>query len=539
MKFGRNALCRLGALIFLISLTLPTRGNFLDNILKDDEERVTEYYNECLEIIEFGVGNSYEASCFKSYHHFNTSISKYYKRSHIKDEVRISSFNMLNPGAGSSFFKDYEILAKIINNYDLVTAQELLPLVSKDQRSNQRILKFLKKSNKELLELVRRRDAESDFSLEDEIEKLKKTMIKARSLYRVPGYLKILSELRKTDPSWSLILSPAGDSAKRRSIHEFVGFFYRGSTVAPKINEHCQKFSKKSFGMNFACFPSFGRGWLGRNVRQVFSRRPFMGSFISGSFDFTIITTHVSFNAPKEVDRRDAILAAAFNVTDFDNIGEGVNSVNYARFAEVKVILEIMSKVRDESKEKDMMFMGDLNLESSNPYWRHVLPLFPNMEIYVDEPTTISSQYRRNDGSKTNGLASNFDHVLIDPTVSKNCLSHNGDIEVSVDSFITDSSNDLFNERYLLREHDSLRPLYNSGAKKVHLLKLFDEYVESLYTIKRNKIALDFSKRELEEDTQNFKRRILDEQFQEATFYKIYKEVISDHLPISFKCKTR
>ena len=95
MKNRINALCRLGSLIFLISLTLPVLGSSLSDRLLDDEKRVTEYYKECVEIKDYGIRTEFEVSCFRNYHHFNTDNSKFYKSREVKKEIRILENQLL------------------------------------------------------------------------------------------------------------------------------------------------------------------------------------------------------------------------------------------------------------------------------------------------------------------------------------------------------------------------------------------------------------------------------------------------------------
>ena len=51
----------------------------------------------------------------------------------------MGSFNVLHPGSKKSRFKDMEIVAKIMDKWDIVAVQELLPLVSIDYKNNRRV----------------------------------------------------------------------------------------------------------------------------------------------------------------------------------------------------------------------------------------------------------------------------------------------------------------------------------------------------------------------------------------------------------------
>ena len=45
--------------------------------------------------------------------------------------------------------------------------------------------------------------------------------------------------------SWSLLLSPNGEAAKAEHTQELLGFFYRGRSVRPVINEYCKETNGK------------------------------------------------------------------------------------------------------------------------------------------------------------------------------------------------------------------------------------------------------------------------------------------------------
>jgi hypothetical protein len=102
----------------------------------------------------------------------------------------------------------------------------------------------------------------------------------------------------------------------------------------------------------------------------------------------------------------------------------------------MKVIMEIMNRVRRESREKDVIFLGDKNLEFDNPQWKNILNSFSGGELFVDKPTTLSMPYRLSDGTLTNGTASDYDHIVMDLYHSSECRKSNGDLSARVGNFI-------------------------------------------------------------------------------------------------------
>lgn len=506
-----------------------------------DWRRTEAYYQECLSIRSWVVSGQYQAECYTNYHHFNSGASRYYEPQKRGPWVEMAAFNLWHPGSNSSPYKDYELVAGLMNGYDIVAAMELLPSVGRDYEHNQRVRSFVESAPEMIANLESRYQQSPSADIAERIVQLKSDLKEAPALYRIPDYLVLLNELRKLDPSWALILAPSGEAADEAYVQELVGFYYRGRSVKPNINEHCQKFKKKRHGPSFACYPKLTKSWLGTNIREVFSRRPFLGSFVSGEFDFTLLTSHIVFTSPSNEEEMKSILEPSFGVSHYEELGTGATKANYARLGEMKAITKIMNKLRNESKEKDIIFLGDTNLEADNDQWAKILDSFPGGELFIDSPTTLTMPYRLTDGSLTNGLASDYDHIIMDTSETTECLKANGKLSPRVGNFLQGNMKKRIHSRYLYRRADAVPGLLESSEagrkRRESSVANYRSRLEGRRTVKRNKIVFDDHR--LEELVREFDERVFLSQVTEDEFYKVYKEVISDHLPVYFSCRNR
>lgn len=528
--------------IFILLLSASVLGNETAKSRRlglQDFRRTEDYYQECLSIKSWVVSGQYKAECYTNYHHFNSSaVERYYRGNSGSKWVEMAAFNLWHPGSNSSPYKDYELVAKIMNGYDIVAAMELLPSVGRDYEHNQRVRKFVEDGPELVAKLEQRYEVKPTPTMAKRLVDLKADLKKAPSLYRIPDYLVLLDELRKLDPSWALILAPSGESADEDFVQELVGFYYRAKTVKPKINEHCQRFKKRRHGPSVACYPKLTKAWLGKSIREVFSRRPFLGSFESGDFDFTLITSHIVYRSPDDAEEMAGILEPSFGVSDYRELGAGVTGVtkdNYARLAEMKIIMEIMERLRAESKEKDVIFLGDTNLESSNDQWANILNSFPGGELFIDEPTTLSMQLELSDGTRTNGLANDYDHIIMDTKETDECLKSNGKLSPRVGNFLEGRTKRMIQSRYLYRKPGTTQKNPAAESKRQQMVQAYRERLEHRYTIKYNRVVVD--EHRLEELVREFDERVFLSQLEEDNFYRFYKEVISDHLPVYFSCR--
>jgi len=533
-----------------------------------DIEVRNDYRKECLEIKSF-VDHKYNVSCKYNYHHFNSSAyrSKYNRTKALNNEkVRIAGFNVYHPGMSKTRYKDYRRIAEIIDNFDVIGVTELLPLVSGDLKNNQDIVKFLKDAPIEAKELraqikvlTDRTDARSLKKMKElmaQLDSIETDMRRVKELYRLPGYLEILEALhqRKDGKEWALILSPRGEAAKETNVQELVGYFYRSSVVKPKVNKYCKEIRSANQGTPIACIPNMGKKMLGDSKKDIFSRRPFLAEFISGKFSFALLSSHVVYNSPTEPDLMENILQKSFGVSHYDELGIGMNKANYARFAEVKVTLDFMEQLRTRFNQEDVILIGDLNLSHENQFWESVLPAMPGAKIYVNELSTISDKLKDSSGVPTNGLANPFDHFIFDENITSECVSPNSrKVEAKVVSFYEGRVAGNVKRTYRVRKESMRDGMFVKDTSKYNRVeriyvtpyKTGDKLIETIgrksirvgsKTIKTKGIITD--SKSMEKYVEDFYERVLDSQFDPDSYYEYYRQLISDHMPISMDCQT-
>jgi hypothetical protein len=332
----------------------------------DDRSKINLTKNECLKIKEYIVGSKFQVVCDSQYLHFNPTN----KNKLVRSSYKIANYNLLHPGTSKTLFKDYKLMAQIINEFDVVSVQEVLSVIGHDLDVNEQINEFI------------------DDDAISESDKLK-----AKNIYRMPGYLKLLLELKKLDPTWGLLLSPRGDSALIGSVEELLGYFYRGSIASLRSNKYCEEVNKfKSAEKSYACIVSF-------NLKNKFvSRRPFLASFNIGSKDLTLLTSHVVYNYSGTQEDLDELISIVFGVESIGEIGEGINSINVARYAEVKLSLDFLSKYSSKYLDKKVIFLGDLNLIPENEYWKNLLG--NKYSLLISDETTLSPQRFNKNGEE-------------------------------------------------------------------------------------------------------------------------------------------
>lgn len=537
-----------------------------------DHQKNIEFRQNCERVEDFNVKGRYEVDCFHNYHHYNSdAFEEHYNffRARHYGEVRIGSFNLWHPGTSKSGLKDYKLLAKVVDQWDVLAAQELLPVVGEDLRHNEDVSDFLQEAPQLLRDLKRDLNSSTGserLELKKRIEKLENDMALAPELYRSPGYLKLLDELRKIDPSWSLMLAPRGEAAESFHVQELTGFYYRSSRVQPVVNDHCQDYPEKTRnGKPYACIPNFYEGFMGKNVAPAFSRRPFMASFRSAKFDFTLLSSHVIFSSPREDDQMSTIMKAAFEKPTYEDLGEGFNLQTYARFAEIKLTLDFMQRYNHRYRNSNLIFAGDMNIESSNSFWPDVLKSLDGGELFVEEMTSMSQLRFRAGNEPTLGLASNYDHFIFSPKQTPEC---DGDSAKAFNFYTSWVANWIDDEYIIRRERfknlpgdktddliydglepefeDRIRPLdfsaydqyeLRAGARQ-KIRKKVEGYTDLLkrrLTIRDNQIVWDDHR--FEQRLQIYQNRIFFDQLEDRTYYRVFFELLSDHFPISMNCK--
>lgn len=478
------------------------------------------------------VKNTMKTSCYTNYHHYNSNAASFYKDNQSK--VKIGGFNLWHPGSANTAYKDFDLLAKTINKVDVLGAVELLPLVGSDKKNNLFVTNFIKKAPALIASLKTKISNTTNISVKTKLVKklniLTQDYKKAPNIFRSTGYLKILFALRKLDKSWALILSPRGESAKKTGIQELVGFFYRGRIVKPVVNEHCKEFKNAGDGVPYGCVPNLWKSFMGRDVTKVFSRRPFLSSFKSGKFDFTLVASHVIFGSPSDAASMKKILIPTFGVSSYTSLGRGFSKKTYARYAEVKTTMEFMNEYRKQYKEQDVIYVGDMNLEASDKRLQEMLLDMPGAKLKITDKTTITvRKYDSKTGKATNGVASSYDHFVYDPRASNEC---SGAKKIS---FYSGDIRQYVHKNYIVRDRNLNIP--SEGKIKIKLaLAKYKSKLDRLRTISKNKIIQD--KRNYQRKLDNYKKWVFTDQTDVKNFYRVYKQLMSDHMAIAMSCTT-
>lgn len=534
--------------------------------LQEDRDKIALAKVECENLKVFGNMANTTYTCGDDYFHFESN-TKQKPSTQAVGTVKISNFNILHPGTSKTLFKDYKFVAKIVNRFDILSANELLATVGSDASFNRSLAKFLndgplliEKYQKEMASAKTPRQAE----LKAKIKKLKEDLALAPSLYKVPGYYKLLKELRALDASWSLVLSPRGDSLLLGSVEEYVGFYYRKSRVNLKDNPYCAQ--KKSGTQSSACLITM-RGDFGLgDVGATFSRRPMVVSFTTGSMNFTYLSSHLVFNAYGDEQRMSDLLQTAFGTDVFEEIGLGINEENYARWVEMTLISKWMNGFKKKFPQEKLLFGGDTNLDPNLGLWDKVLKNYHAIDAVIGntEKTTISPRRFNSKKEETLGLANSYDHFLYKKSDFPNCK------EPKSFNFMNNEIAQQIKDKYFVRDdlnliqeqsqyHSALLnnppadgaeedtdpvdtgdiqldyKLTRQNEKKMNLL--LDSYqaeLEKDFLIRNSELVIDQAKNA--EKLEAYKVRVFMKQLTNLNFYKVYQEVISDHLPIYMDC---
>lgn len=554
-------------LIILISIVSFSATAEADSVYHS-KQRV-ELLKEC-QNNKLYLDRTYNIYCGKDFHHYNsTAYKKFYSRTAaIKNgKVKISEFNALHPGMGKSRFKDYKKVAQIINQFDIIGVTELISLMSADLSNNKTVISFLETTPnliKDLKKQIRSLETSINNSrrnrtakkrelslLKKKLLQIKEDMPDVKSLYRTPGYLKILDELHKlrSGSSWALVLSPSGEGSATTPVPELTGYYYRSNIVKPKKNSYCKA---------IACTVKMNAEDMGEDKRDAFARRPFMGEFISGKFSFALITSHVLFDEPNSIEVQETILRKAFNVSDYRELGIGASKDKYARFAEVKMTLDfIQSYIKTRGSQKDTIFMGDLNLESTNKFWPKVLSSWKGSKLFVEGKTTVSKARFDKDGIDTFGKSSNYDHFIFDPKVTKECIkSSTKSIDGGVYDFINGKISGYLNRIYKVRNenYNSRTQSYQKNEKRYKkalqrfvdpksngsnpIMTIGTKYV-TIGKYRMKSVGIIEDKVETKKYAIYFKERIMDSQLIDKTYYYYFMQLLSDHYPIHMSCTTK
>lgn len=552
----------------LIILTFAYSALSLSYFEVKDLHRFKE---ECQNNIKFTSPN-YEIDCGRNFHHYNSKARV--RPSNRRQTVKISHFNALHPGMSKTRFKDYHLVAKMLSQFDIIAVTELIPSMSNHLQTNRKVADFAKEMP---LEIKRHEDIVKKLEIEQSyrhsivrdrelhlqrmiIKNIKKDLNRLNDVYKAPGYLRILNELRALNDgnNWSLILSSSPEGRESNSTKELVGFYYRANLVAPVKNKYCANRNLTNGSQAYACHPLFDRKDLGQDKSFIMSRRPFMASFKAGKFETTLLAAHSIFDSPNlGTPWMEKVLMAAFGEKSSEDLPLGINRGNFARYSELKVTLEFIQRQLSRSRE-DIVLLGDFNLESKNLFMDEVVKTWQGAKIFIDKKTSVLDyRYQEHRGRKipTYGVASNYDHFFLDPIKTKECMSSPNTLNGDVFNFLNlPASEDFIGKKYKVRiDNNNGRGPYRIDRNKYN--RLIRDFVDPMrlgtkpiLTIGRKKftyqgkysrtsLAIIPDDREMQEQSVHFISRVLESQKVDESYYYFYVQVISDHLPIYMTCE--
>lgn len=436
------------------------------------------------------------------------------------ENIKLGSFNIIRIGQAQTRFKRNDFVAQIINQWDLVTVVEIMTMGSESLAHNENIDTLA---------------ASLDASARD----------KAESSYEIPRYLPILAELRKMDPSWSLIMSPRGTGETTAS-YEYTGFFYRNGMIQNAKTAFC--------GDKRGCLTPISR----ENFENLVSRSPFVARFKSGKLDFNAAGLHLRFRAPandcasgtapKKGEKKcvDYSRAEKDIVNDYLKVS-GKTKINKedARYLELAVAHRVL-----ETSPEDVLLMGDFNLEfkdRTKDLWKFAVG---HEHVLVQEKTSISG---------LNGLANEYDHFVYVP---KDKLAKCNAASAKSFNFILDLDNPTTDvpalkdlSQFMLKRKskpaDLLREFKDQIANQTMIesctkksctsTSRYDEAMAKKLVCLYERNVLDKTDLKCTEETAEGEDAEEDSGASTAKKqpYKVYHELISDHIPIEMECSTK
>lgn len=481
------------------------------------KEGIQSNMDECHDIQEFVLNSDQHQQgkqvieCNDLYHHYNAHAWKEFQSP--DSEIKIGSYNIWNLGSNQTRFKDLELNAKMLNQWDIIAVSELVRTTSTKRKTN----------------LAIRMQYDSGELTQEE----------ASFNYHRPGYIDLLLKLQEVskDPSWALIIAPYAQSKSQ----EMVGFYYRASKVKPKKTPYCQSVKQwienhGGVGTNdlYGCSPE-----LDSQRESMISRKPFIASFYSNNFDFTYLGAHLIFNSPNpETLEEMSQKILATGEEEVDTYFSTLSSQYKARFTELKIILEVMKEISDSSSEKDIILGADFNLENKlfhrgkfDP-WSEVLKAYPGAMVYNDLETSVSVKLSQK------GLSNNYDHFVFNPSSASECLKNNSAPNLTVFYFHKDDSYKPLDSNDPSWDDFTPYLIDSDQEEKIALyLQNLKMKIEQERYIQRNELA-PLEEEEISAILEMARRNLFKTQLREATHFEVFKQLYSDHYPIYMNCST-
>lgn len=448
--------------------------------------------DDCMQFeVLYARSGNLAADCTYNYIHYYPKNYNPAVAEKTKGLLRIGSFNLFHLGDNQSPMKNLSLVAKIMNQWDVVGAQEMMPLPTEWAAANQKIFDFI----------IKNRD----------------NVVFPHPQWQVttPGYLNLLHEMQKLDPSWALILQPMPEGEGTSG--EMAGFFYRSGRVRLKDWGYCPQNNVTELKSNTHLYNYGCLAQVSEDQRRLMSRVGFTAFFQAGNFDFIGITTHVRFRpADQDLDRK---AQEASICQDHQNPSKcKVADEFVGRFYEIQAVVRQIQSIKEIARDQDVIFMGDFNIEfadKNKALWAAALKEAPGYQVTQIAPTTLSI--------KSAKMSSNYDHFIFNPKTTKEC-----DVTSIKDFNFTDVEN---SSEPLKKE---IARFLNPAIQSV-LLSDAREQLETLtkFQLGKNTGLRPLNNKEKEGMAKSFADSI---ERMKANKYGALLELISDHIPVEMDC---
>ncbi len=482
--------------VFLVSLFWTND----EKIVKTEFLSLAEYrgpIDDCLNInLLYSHEKNILSECTKNYLHFFPSQELRNRNNPARpnDQISLGSFNMFHLGDNLSSLKNFSLVAEIVYQCDVVAAQEFMPLPNDDANLNTKIADHIKR-----------------------LGPAAKIPFEPWSV-RTPGYLSVLIELQKLDSSWSLIMqaSPAGEG----STGEMAGYFYRSARVQLAEWKYCPaenniNLNTNVVGKSLGCVVQIPKA-----QQKLISRTAFAAHFISSDFTFVALTSHIRYrpvDTVPELKAQQKTLCSLY--VDPKNCKFAKEDVG--RYYEVYTVSEQIKSIQQKSKIKNVIFMGDFNLEinpATNEFWRAALKHSVGLMPFQKGLSTLSTKSKK--------LVSNYDHFLFNPQITKTCDLNS----INTMDYTSDKLNDdavaSHVKKYL--QPDVQKNWVTDVLQQQQSLLRFENKDGGNLVALNEKDKIDLATAPT----------AAAERMKENDF-AVYLELISDHLPIYMNCKTK
>lgn len=472
----------------------------------------TRESSECpLAQIRYGFLANDQITCSSHYLSFEASSGK----SLSPRELKIGSFNIIRTGTNQSRFKRFDMVADIMNQWDLVAVVEIMPTPTEFLTHN--------RSVDEVAEAFRGQSAKYSAAKRDEYSQI------LEESYEMPGYLRILKALRELDETWSLVIAPRATGDSESSL-EMSGFYYRAS--------HVQNGSTPFCGGQKGCLIP-----IDDNLMNIVSRIPFAANFKAGSSKFDAVAHHSRFreNAPScgsKATGKKQKACVHFTPQEkawLKKFEDMANAEIRDRFVELAIINHVAN-----TSNNDVMVMGDFNLSLKQPNpKKQGSGNLAQWERAVGDSQKIVIPNDKSSISNENGLSEAYDHFIFDPKSSafKGC----DQASARAFNFTMDAANPSGPEtlekliQFLKVRKSNPGSLLQNYRDSLESSQMLSECHQSDCTLESayeagdvRTILSEYDKRVIKTPSNASGKK---------QPFKVFIELISDHLPIEMNCE--